>query len=186
MLKVGALVALDGVQGEPRSWASEYFDDDAAARSLAALNAADAMLMGRRTYEYFAPAWPRAAGAYADRVNEITKYVFSGTLTTVDWQGAELVPGDAVAAVRALKEQAGGDLVVYGFGRLAHALLAAGLVDELTLAVHPVVRGTGEQVFHPGPGTRLRLSEVECHPTGVVSLTYTRGDGAGVPPRSVA
>ena len=174
MLTVSALVSLDGVQGAPRSWASEYFDDTAAADSLAALRTADAMLMGRRTYEYFAPAWPQGTGDYADRVNEITKYVFSSTLDTVDWHGAKLVPGDAVPAVRALKEQAGGDLVVYGFGRLAHALLAADLVDELTLAVHPVVLGAGEQVLHPGPVARLRLSDVDRRATGVVSLTYTR------------
>jgi dihydrofolate reductase len=171
MLTVSALVSLDGVQGAPRSWASEYFDDAAAADSLAALRTADAMLMGRRTYEYFAPAWPQATGAYADRVNEITKYVFSSTLDTVTWQGAQLVPGDAVAAVRAMDEQ---NLVMYGFGRLGHALLAADLVDVLTLAVHPVVLGAGEQVFHPGPATRLRLSDVDKRATGVVSLTYRR------------
>jgi dihydrofolate reductase len=171
MLTISALVSLDGVQGAPRSWASEYFDDAAAADSLAALRSADAMLMGRRTYEYFAPAWPRAAGDYADRVNQMTKYVFSGTLDSVDWHGAKLVPGDAVSAVRAMKDQ---DLVMYGFGRLGHALLAADLVDVLTLAVHPVVLGAGEQVFHPGPATRLRLSDVDRRATGVVSLTYTR------------
>jgi dihydrofolate reductase len=171
MLSVSALVSLDGVLGAPRTWASEYFDDAAAADSLAALRTADAMLMGRRTYEYFAPAWPRATGDYADRVNAITKYVFSDSLTTVDWQGAKLVPGDAVAAVRAMGEQ---NLVMYGFGRLAHALLAADLVDVLTLAVHPVVLGAGEGVFHPGPATRLRLSDVDKRETGVVALTYTR------------
>jgi dihydrofolate reductase len=174
MLVISALVSLDGVQGEPRSWASEYFDDTAAAGALTALQSADAMLMGRRTYEYFAPAWPRATGPYADRVNAITKYVFSGTLTSAGWTGATLVPGDAVSAVRALKEQGGGDLVMYGFGRLGHALLEHGLVDVLSLAVHPVVLGAGEQVFHPGPATRLRLSEVDRSANGVVSLTYTR------------
>jgi dihydrofolate reductase len=173
MLTISALVSLDGVQGEPRSWASEYFDEAAAGRALTALRAADAMLMGRRTYEYFAPAWPQASGPYADRVNEITKYVFSDTLTRADWTGAKLVRGDAVPAVRALKEQASGDLVMYGFGRLGHALLAAGLVDALDLAVHPVVLGDGEQVVRPGSRAGLRLAEVERLAGGVVSLTYT-------------
>jgi dihydrofolate reductase len=173
-LKIGALVSLDGVQGEPRSWASAYFDDAAAAASLARLNVAGAMLMGRRTYEYFAPAWPLATGPYAERVNGIRKYVFSASLASVDWSNAELVAGDAVAAVRELKQGGDGDLVVYGFGRLSHALLAAGLVDELALWVHPVVLGHGESVFHTGPTTALTLSDVERAKNGVVSLRYTR------------
>lgn len=115
-LVVGALVSLDGVQGEPRSWASAYFDDTAAAASLANLNAADAMLMGRRTYEYFAPAWSQATGAYPDRVNGIRKYVFSATLPAVDWSNAELVSRDAVDVVRALSRTATGTSSYTGSG----------------------------------------------------------------------
>jgi dihydrofolate reductase len=173
-LVVGALVSLDGVQGEPRSWASAYFDDGAAAASLAKLDEADAMLMGRRTYEYFAPAWPVATGPYADRINGIRKYVFSGKLPSVDWSNAELVTRDAIEVVRELKQDGERDLVVYGFGRLSHALLAEGLVDELSISVHPVVLGHGESVFHAGPTTALTLSEVERAENGVVSLRYTR------------
>jgi len=177
MLTVSALVSLDGVQGDPRSWVGDFFDEEAAARSLEALRTADAMLMGRRTYEYFAPVWPQMPGPYADRINEITKYVFSGTLRDVAWTGAKLVTEDAVTAVRKMSDQ---HLVMYGFGRLAHALLDAGLVDVLNLAVHPVVRGDGESIFHAGPTTGLELTDVERHDNGVVSLTYAVPHVSGV------
>jgi dihydrofolate reductase len=157
-ITVGCLVSLDGVSADPQSWASAYFDEDAVQRSLAKLEQADAMLMGRRAYEYFQPGWSRASGPYMDRINAIRKYVFSNTLDAVDWSNAELVRGDAVEAVRRLD----GDLVVYGYTRLAQALLAHDLVDELDFAIHPVMLG----VMKP-----LRLLSTEPRPNGVVSIT---------------
>ena len=173
-LTIGALVTLDGVQHEPRSWAGPYFDDTAAAESLAKLLEADAMLMGRRTYEYFAPAWPQATGPYADRVNAIPKHVFSRTLESVDWTGATLVRDDVVRSVRELKEQGGGDLVVYGFGRLGRTLLEHDLVDVLDLWVHPVLQGGAEAPVWTAAPLPLTLTGVRQRPNGVVSLTYTR------------
>jgi dihydrofolate reductase len=102
------------------------------------------------------------------------KYVFSTTLAQAGWTGTTIVADDVVPAVRELKEREGGDLVVYGFGRLGHTLLEHDLVDELNLAVHPVVLGSGELHFRPGPAITLTLTEVERRPTGVVSVTYTR------------
>ena len=150
-------MSLDGVSADPQSWATAYFDEDAVGRSLAKLERTDAMLMGRGAYEYFQPAWSQAAGPYMDRINAIRKYVFSNTLDAVDWNNAELVRGDAAAAVQALD----GEFVVYGYTRLAQALLAAGLVDELDFWVHPVMLG----VMKP-----LELVEAERRPTGVVSI----------------
>lgn len=173
-LTIGALVTLDGVQHEPRSWAGPYFDDAAAADSLAKLLEADAMLMGRRTYEYFAPAWPQATGPYADRVNAIPKHVFSRTLESVGWTGATLVRDDVVRSVRELKGQGGGDLVVYGFGRLGRTLLQHDLVDVLDLWVHPVLLGGAEPPAWTAPALPLSLTGVQQRPNGVVSLTYTR------------
>ncbi len=157
-ISVGCLMSLDGVSANPQSWATAYFDEDAAARSLAKLEQTDAMLMGRGAYEYFQPAWSKAQGPYMDRINAIRKYVFSNTLEAVDWSNAELVRGDAAAAVRQLH----GDFVVYGYTRLAQSLLAAGLVDELDFWVHPVMLG----VMKP-----LELVQTERRPTGVVSIT---------------
>src|SRR5687767_2152454 len=101
-LIVGCLLTLDGVHGSPRSWAGPFFDANAAQESLEQLQRADAMLMGRNTYEYFAAAWPLQSGPYPDRVNAIRKYVFSSTLKSADWQNSVLVDDDPVAAVTRL------------------------------------------------------------------------------------
>src|SRR5262245_65068032 len=115
------LVSLDGVIGDPMAWANAYFDAEAAATSLERLRMSDAMLMGRNSYEMFAAAWPASSGDYADRMNEITKYVFSNTLAEAAWTNVTIVRGDASTAVRELKEQDGGDLVLYGHGPLGQA-----------------------------------------------------------------
>jgi dihydrofolate reductase len=171
---VANLMSLDGVQTDPRSWASAYFDDEAAASSLEQLRSADAMLMGRGTYEYFAPAWPKATGPYADRVNTIRKYVFSSTLTNADWTNSTIVSGDPVKEVAELKSGGTGALVIYGYTRLAQTLHEHDLVDELKFGVHPVMLGTGVPLFRPGRTRELRLADVERKATGVVVLTYER------------
>jgi len=176
-LIVSSLVSLDGVYGDPQSWASDYFDDQAAEESLAVLLDSDAMLMGRRTYEYFAPAWsaPSArAGPYLERINEIRKYVFSSTLTAAAWNNSTVVSGDPAAAVGQLKQQGAGHLVVYGYGLLAQTLLEHGVVDELNLGIHPVMLGSGTTLFRPGKRTNLRLVSVTQRGNGVVTLSYTR------------
>jgi dihydrofolate reductase len=172
-LIVSSLVSLDGVNGDPQSWASDYFDDQAAEESLAVLLDSDAMLMGRRTYEYFAPAWSAPSGPYLERINEIRKYVFSSTLTAAAWNNSTVVPGDPAAAVAQLKQQGAGHLVVYGYGLLAQTLLEHGLVDELNLMIHPVMLGSGTTLFRPGKRTNLRLESVTQHGNGVVALSYT-------------
>jgi dihydrofolate reductase len=173
-VKVSALVSLDGVHGEPRSWVGSYFDEAAAEESLQNLQRADAMLMGRNTYEYFAPAWPNTPGPYAERVNAIPKYVFSSTLSTTDWNNSKIVATDPVKTVAELKEQGDGDLVSYGFGRLARTLLEHDLVDELGFWLHPVIVGSGTPVFRPGLLTSLELTGLSRRPNGVVSLSYKK------------
>src|SRR5256885_5141222 len=104
-LVVSALTTADGAHHDPMSFAGPYFDDAAAARSLADLDACDAMLMGRNTYEYFAPAWSNATGPYPQRINDIAKYVFSSTLTDAAWNNTTVLPGDVATAVAELKRQ---------------------------------------------------------------------------------
>src|SRR5262245_40018156 len=108
------LVSLDGVIEDPHLWATEYFDSEAEKYALELLLASDAMLMGRRTYEFFAAAFPHQTGEYGERVNTIRKYVFSSTLKEADWNNSSMVNGDVVAEVGKLKSQAGKDLVIYG------------------------------------------------------------------------
>jgi dihydrofolate reductase len=171
-LIVSSLVSLDGVYGDPQSWAGEYFDDQAAEQSLAVLLDSDAMLMGRNTYKYLAPAWSSLSGPYLERINEMRKYVFSSTLTAADWNNTTIIPGDPVAAVRDLKEQGDRHLVIYGYSQLAQTLLEHGLVDELNFVINPVMLGSGTTLFRPGQRTNLRLVSVTERSNGVVTLTY--------------
>ena len=127
-------VTLDGVIGDPRAWAMEYFDAAAQQGSLEQLNASDGMLMGRRTYEYFADTMPQQTGAYADRLNAMPKYVFSSTIEQPTWQNATVVRGDVVTEASKLKEQDGRDLVIYGHGLLGHT--TAGELDRGALELH--------------------------------------------------
>jgi dihydrofolate reductase len=171
-LIVSSLVSLDGVHGDPQSWAGDYFDDQAAEESLAVLLDSDAMLMGRNTYDYFAPAFSSPSGPYLERIYEMRKYVFSSTLAAAHWNNTTIIRGDPVAAVRELKEQGDRHLVIYGYGQLAQSLLERGLVDQLIFVINPVVVGSGTMLFRPGKRTNLRLVSVTERRNGVVILSY--------------
>src|SRR5215475_4427015 len=101
------LVSLDGVIGDPHLWAMERFDEDAQKEALEGLQASDAMLLGRRTYEIFAGVWPARTGAYAERLNTMRKYVFSSTLQEADWNNSTIIKGGVVAEATRLKQQDG-------------------------------------------------------------------------------
>jgi dihydrofolate reductase len=166
------LVSLDGVIGTPHLWAGDYFDKEAQQQALDQLLASDAMLMGRRTYETFAALWPGQAGDYADQINSIRKYVFSSTLEKADWNNSEIIRGDVAAEVTKLKQQDGQDLVIYGHGPLGQMLLEHHLLDELRLAVHPLLVGRGTPLFREGDKTTLNLMAAKTLATGVVVLSY--------------
>jgi dihydrofolate reductase len=166
------LVSLDGVIGDPQVWANEYFDEEAMSLAHRQLLVADAMLMGRRTYEIFAATWPAYTSAYADRMNNIPKYVFSSTLDTAEWSNSVIVGGDPEQTVAELKQQGDGDLVMYGHGPLGQALLEQHLLDELRLWIHPLVVGRGTLFFREGASTALNLATTQMLASGVVILTY--------------
>jgi dihydrofolate reductase len=165
-------VSIDGVVGDPLTWAGEYFNQDAHAGALQELRASDAMLMGRGTYDYFAPTWPNVPGDYAARINQMPKYVFSNTLETAEWSNSTIVRGDVAEAVRDLKAHDGGDLIIYGHGLLGQTLLRKQLLDELRLAIHPRLVGQGRLLFRDGEDIRLHHVATNTLPTGVVVLTY--------------
>lgn len=172
-LIVSSLVSLDGVHADPQSWVGDYFDEQAVEESLAALLDSDAMLMGRNTYDYFAPALASPSGPYLKRLNDMPTYVFSSTLTASEPRSnTTVVPGDPVPAVRELKERGDGHLMIYGYGRLARTLLDHGLVDKLNFAVNPVMVGSGTPLFRTGKRTNLRLVSVGERRNGVVTLSY--------------
>jgi dihydrofolate reductase len=166
------LISLDGVFGDPHVWATEYFDHEAEKHALDLLSASDAMLMGRRTYEFFAAAFPHQTGEYGDRINKIRKYVFSNTLKTADWSNSLVISGDVAAEAAKLKAQGGGDLVIYGHGMLGRTLLENDLLDELKVWVHPLFLGQGLSLFQGASKKKLRLVATKTLGTGVVVLSY--------------
>jgi dihydrofolate reductase len=168
------LVSLDGVFGDPHTWATEYFDHDAQRYALDLLAASDAMLMGRHTYEFFAKAFPHQTGPYGRRINEIRKHVFSNTLKKAEWGNSSIISGDVATGAAKLKQQDGKDLVIYGHGRLGQTLLEKNLLDELKLWVHPLFVGRGKILFQEGEQMKMKLATTKTLGTGVVVLNYQR------------
>ena len=137
---------------------------------------AEALLLGRRSYEFFAARWPSRSGELADRLNGLPKYVVSSTLQRADWNNSTVLTGDAVGEVAKLKRELGGKIVVLASFQLVHALMEHDVVDELQLKVFPVVLGAGERLFGDTTETRpLRLTESRTLDQGVAFLTYRRG-----------
>ncbi len=134
-----------------------------------------ALLLGRRTYEGFAAAWPEREGEFADKFNTMPKYVVSSTLRDPQWANSTVLSGDLVAEITKLKKEQDGDIVVHGSAHLAQSLIENDLVDELRLMVFPVVLGTGKRLF--GETTdkkRLQLSSSTVVGDGVAIQVYTR------------
>lgn len=134
-----------------------------------------ALLLGRRTYEGFAAAWPERDGEFADKFNTMPKYVVSSTLRDPEWTNSTVLSGDVVDETTKLKREQDGDIVVHGSAQLVQSLIENDLVDELRLMVFPVVLGTGKRLF--GETTdkkRLRLSSSTVVGDGVAIQVYTR------------
>ncbi|GHO61774.1 pyrimidine reductase [Ktedonobacter sp. SOSP1-52] len=168
------LVSVDGVYaGAAISRFSEYRDDEVYMRDgLDQALACGALLMGRTTYEGFAKIWPRRTDPWADRINAMPKYVFSSTLEKADWNNSTIVRGDVVAEVTKLKQQEGGDLLIYGHGLLAETLFKHHLLDALGLSIFPFVLGQGKQLFRQGETATLRLVATKSFSKGIIKLTY--------------
>jgi dihydrofolate reductase len=167
------LISVDGVfAGAAIAGFSAYRDDAYMRDGLAQALACDALLMGRNTYESFAKLWPRRTDPWADRINAMHKYVFSSTLEKAEWNNSTLVRGDVEAYVTRLKQQEGGDLLIYGHGLLAETLLKHHLLDVLDLSIYPLVVGQGKQFFRQGENATLRLVAAKSFSTGIVKLTY--------------
>jgi dihydrofolate reductase len=136
---------------------------------------ADALLLGRVTYQGFADAWPTRTGEFADRFNSMPKYVVSSTLTDPDWTNTTVVNGDLGEAVSDLKGRHDGDIVVHGCGQLVQELLERDLVDELRLMVFPVVLGTGMRLFGETSDKKpLKLADSKLVGDGVAIMVYSR------------
>jgi dihydrofolate reductase len=179
-------VSLDGVVEDPTGeegfrhggWFSQFGEKDREAWAEVEFDealGAEAMLLGRRSYEYFASRWQSRTGGWADRLNGMPKYVVSSTLVDPDWNNSTVLRGDVVNEVSKLKQQLDGEIVVYASRPLVRTLMEHDLADELRLMVYPVVLGTGERLFgETSDKTPLRLLDARTVGDGLAFLTYER------------
>jgi dihydrofolate reductase len=181
-LTAGMFVSLDGVVEAPDQWHFPYFNDEMAAAVDAQLGAADTILLGRETYDSFAGAWPdrEADGGedaeFAKKLGDARKIVVSRHRLEFHWRNSEQLTGDLVDAVTALKNQPGGDIAMSGSASVVRQLLAAGLLDELHLFVHPIAVGRGARLFDDWQTIPLRLLSSRAFTTGVLHLVYALDD----------
>jgi dihydrofolate reductase len=186
-LVVTEFVSIDGVFEDPGGsedyehggWTFEYDRGEEGNQfKLDELMQAEVQLLGRKTYEGFAAAWPSREGPFADKLNSDAKVVVSATLTDPEWQNTTVLSGDVVGRISKLKDETGGVILVAGSGTLVGSLLAADLVDELRLMVFPTILGRGRRLFPDGID-RLKLRLVESRtvgPDGVQTQIYQRGE----------
>jgi dihydrofolate reductase len=159
-------------------WGSAYNDEVIGAEMGKGMGHAD-LLLGRRTYQILFDYWPKQdpeSNPFTKVLNETTKYVASRTLKEpLPWANSTLLDGDAALAVTRLKQQDGRDLAIIGSGELVRSLMRSGLIDELTLLIHPLVLGSGRRLLdHEAPSATLTLAHSVTSPTGVVIATYRR------------
>src|SRR6266516_6799275 len=179
---VTEFVSLDGVMEDPGGaegyehggWTFEIERGEGGDKfKLDETMESDALLLGRVTYEGFAAAWPSREGEFADKFNNMPKYVVSSTLDEPEWNNTTVLKGDVAEEVAKLKRAQDGNIVVHGSGRLAQTLLENDLVDELRLMVFPVVLGAGKRLFgETGDKKRLQLAESQIVGDGVAILIY--------------
>jgi dihydrofolate reductase len=179
---VSANVSLDGVIQDPAGdegfrvggWVGLIKDSPQLSKlALDEALAAEAWLLGRRSYQWFAARWPSRSGELADRLNDLPKYVVSSTLEHPTWNNSAVLRGDVLTEVSALKQQIQGDIIVPASFQLVHTLMEHDLVDELRLKVIPVVLGDGERLFGPTSAMKpMRLLDSQSFEGGIVYLTY--------------
>src|SRR5712691_10858121 len=178
-ITAGLFMSLDGVVEAPDQWHFPYFNDEMGAAVDATLGAADTMLFGRKTYDSFAGAWPEreAAGEedapFAKALGDARKIVVSNQQLEFTWRNSEQLQGDLIGAVTALKNEPGdGTIGMSGSVSVVRQLLAAGLLDELHLLVHPIAVRKGMRLFDEGTPIPLTLIKSETFKTGVLNLVY--------------
>src|SRR3954452_19937171 len=188
-------VSLDGVVEDPTGeegfrhggWFSQFGEKDREAWAKVEFDEAldaEAMLLGRRSYEYFAVRWQPRSGGWADKLNSLPKYVVSSTLEDPDWNNSTVLTGDVVNEIAKLKRQLNRDIVVAGSIRLARTLMEHDLVDELRLMIYPIMLGAGERLFGETSDKQpLRLVDARTVGGAVAFLTYEKA-GRASPPAS--
>ncbi len=177
-------VSLDGVIQDPAGdegfrlggWVGQIKDRQGVNKlTLDEALGTEVLLLGRRSYEWFASRWPSRSGELADRINSLPKYVVSSTLEDPDWNNSTVLKGDAVDEVSKLKQEMTGQIVIWASFQLVRTLMDHDLVDELRLKIYPVVLGAGKRLFGETTDKKgMRLVEVQTVDGDVVFLTYER------------
>lgn len=179
---VSEFVSLDGVMEDPGGaegtqhggWTFQFGGPEQEQWKFEELFKADALLLGRKTYQGFAAAWPtmEGTGAYGERINNLPKYVASTTLSEMTWNATRL-PSEFAGELGKLKQEIDGDILIFGSAQLVHTLIAQDLIDEYRLMVFPVALGSGKRLFPEGSEKKtLKLVESTPFASGVVVLTY--------------
>jgi dihydrofolate reductase len=172
---VHEFITLDGVIDNP-AWSMEYgFDPKMGDAIGRIMQSSKALLLGRNTYELFAPAWSTRTAAEdpgAPFMNESPKYVVSSTLQNVGWNNSTILGAYSAETIRSLKQRIEGDIYVSGSGTLVRAMLADGLVDELHLFVFPLALGAGPRLFADGLEAKFSLADTESYDNGALHLVY--------------
>lgn len=184
---VTEFISLDGVIEDPGGsedfkhggWSFEFSRGDEGDRfKLDETMASEALLLGRVTYEGFAEAWPSRDGEFADKFNNMPKYVVSSTLSAPEWTNSTVLSGDLPNEIASMKEKIEGDIVVHGSAQLVQGLIEHDLVDELRLMVFPVALGSGKTLFGETTDMKpFRLIDSQVVGDGVTILRYERPDG---------
>ena len=179
-------ISLDGVVEAPDQWHFPYFNEEMGAAVDATLGAADTVLFGRKTYDSFAGAWPEREAAgdedaeFAKKLGDVRKIVASHQKLEFTWRNSEQLEGDLVETVTALKNEPGGNIALSGSVSVVRQLLAAGLLDELHLLLHPIAVRKGMRLFDEGENPiPLRLISSETFTTGVLNLVYGPAESTG-------
>jgi dihydrofolate reductase len=171
---VTEFVSLDGVAEAPEKWVFQFMSDDIGMFKHDELFTADAHLLGRVTYEVFASAWPsrKDEAGFADRMNNLPKFVVSTTLDRAEWKNSTIIKRNVAEEVLTLKQQPGQDILVAGSVSLVQTLMQNGLIDEYRLLTFPIVLGSGKRLFAQGSKASLKLVEAKSFGSGVVLLRY--------------
>ncbi len=177
-------VSFDGIIQDPTGeegferggWFGQMGDEDREVWGKVELDKAldaEALLLGRRSYEFFSARWPARSGALADRLNSMPKYVVSSTLVDPEWENSTVVSGDVATEVTMLKQGLGGNIVVYASFQLVHTLIEHDLVDEFRVTIYPSILGAGKRLFSKTSGMKsLRLTENRIIGKNLAMLAY--------------
>jgi len=171
---VSQFLTLDGIMDAPEKWNPKYFEDaEVVNEILVDLSAADLLLLGRTSYDFFASRWPSRTGTMADYFNNLPKIVVSKTLLKPEWKNTTIISSTAIEEIKTRKGQPGNNILVIGSHKLVQTLMREKLIDEYKLYVYPLTLGNGKRLFEHGTAEQaLRLITAKQFASGVMAITY--------------